>query len=293
MTAAIAIEIECEIEEELRDLYAGVTVQIMRITPVVARQMLERNKKNRPLNQHHVKNMKDMFLAGDMILNGEAIIFDAEDNLLNGQHRLHGCVESGVAWDAIVVRGIDPDAFRTLDGGKKRTTADSLAMCGEAHATQLSAAAQALLSFVDFGGVLRHTTSGSRKATAPAVQRVLEAHPELRRSVQVMSRTRLYNNQYGYVLHYLFSRVNAKLADEFAEVLASGHTDIGRPFVRLRETLIEHGPRTDMRRKNAAKAIKAFNAELNGDRPKMFKFSEIEDFPEIDGLDYEAIAESV
>jgi hypothetical protein len=291
MTAAI--EIECEIEEELRDLYAGVTVHIMRITPVVARQMLERNKKNRPLNTLHVKNMKDMFLAGDMILNGETIIFDVDGNMLNGQHRLHGCVESGIPWDAMVVRGIDPDAFRTLDGGKKRTTADTLALCGEVHTNQLSAAAQALLSFIDFGGVLRHTTSGARKATAPAVQRVLDAHPELRRSVQVMSRTRLYNNQYGYVLHYLFSRVNAKLADEFAEVLASGHTDIGRPFVRLRETLIEHGPRTDMRRKNAAKAIKAFNAELNGDRPKMFKFSEIEEFPEIDGLGYEAIAESV
>ena len=129
MTAAI--EIECEIEEELRDLYAGVTVQIMRITPAIARQMLERNKKNRPLNTLHVKNMKDMFLAGDMILNGETIIFDVDGNMLNGQHRLHGCVESGVAWDAIVVRGIDPDAFRTLDSGKKRTTGDTLALCGE------------------------------------------------------------------------------------------------------------------------------------------------------------------
>jgi hypothetical protein len=291
MTAAI--EIECEIEEELRDLYAGVTVQIMRITREVALRMLERNKKNRPLNEIHVKVLKDTLLAGDMILNGETIIFDVNDNLLNGQHRLHACVESGVAWDAIVVRGIDTDAFRTLDGGKKRTAADALAMCGEVHTNQLSAAAQALISFVDFGGVLRHSTSGSRKATAPAVQRILAAHPGLRQSVQAMSKNRLFNNQYGYVLHYLFSTVDKRLAADFADVLASGHTDIGRPFVRLRETLIEYGSRNDMRRKNSAKAIKAFNAERLGDRPKMFKFSDTEEFPEIDGLDYESIAEAV
>jgi hypothetical protein len=44
------------------------------------------------------------------------------------------------------------------------------------------------------------------------------------------------------------------------------------------------------RRSVAAKCVKAFNAERAGDKPKMFRFNDTEEFPTIDGLDYEWLA---
>ncbi len=290
---ATGIAVGCDIEDELVELYSSVTVEIMRITPAIAQRMLSRNKRNRPLSETHVKNLSDSFLAGDMILNGEAIIFDIDEYLLNGQHRLSACIESKTPWDSIVIRGIDPEAFKTLDSGRKRSAADTLTMQGESHAANIAAAAQALIAFVDFGGAVRETTTHARKATPTAVDRVLAAHPKLRESVYAMRKSKLYDNQNGYLLHYLFSTVDARLAKDFVEILAGGHSDMGRPFVRLRETLILNGKRNDLRRANAAKAVKAFNAERRGERPKLLKFYNTEDFPTIDGLDYEAIEASV
>jgi hypothetical protein len=286
-------DVDVDSEDCLADLYSRISVSICRVTPEAARAWLTKNVSNRQLSKLHVKHFVDVMLAGDMIFNGETIIFNADGDLINGQHRLHACVESGRSFDVLVVRGVDQSAFRTLDSGRKRSSADVLYLAGEINASNLAAAVQALVAFVDFGGSIRVTTTQSRKATPQLIDRVLSAHSGLRESVRVMRKSRLYDNQYGYLLHYLFSTVNAKLADDFAEVLANGHTDVGRPFVRLRETMISNGRRTDLRRVYAAKAIKAFNAEMTGARPKMISFNDArEDFPEIVGLDYDAIAES-
>jgi hypothetical protein len=95
------------------------------------------------------------------------------------------------------------------------------------------------------------------------------------------------------MLHYLFSTVSHDVAEDFANVMADGHSDIGRPFVVFREALLKTPIRSDLRRIYCAKAIKAFNAEISGERPKMFKFLATEDFPSICGLDYEKLAVSI
>lgn len=297
-TAELVLDVQFDADdvhrERMSQLYADVCVRIVRVTPQLAATWLERNTKNRPLNKRHVKHLTQVMLDGDMVMNGETIIFDRKDKLLNGQHRLHGCIDSGVSFDAMVVYGIDEEAFKTLDGGRKRSGADVLAMNGEANYYNIASAVQCLIAFVDFGGNVLGTTTNARKATGSVCERVLRAHPGLRKSVQSMRTTRLYDNQHGYVLHYLFSTVDEPLAEAFRNVLAEGDTDMGRPFVRLRESMILNAHRTELRRSYAAKAIKAFNAERAKERPKMLVFKEkTEDFPSIDGLNYEWLAESV
>jgi len=232
-------------------------------------------------------------IAGDWWMNGETIIFDAHGNLLNGQHRLSAVISSGVHIEVMVVRGVDKDSFRTLDGGRIRSSGEVLSMDGEKNGNAVAAAVQALVSFMDVGGNDCGTTGHGRRATPSLTARVLEAHPGIRDSVSDMRRNSLFRTQHACMLHYLFSRVNLVKAKEFAEILADGHADIGRPFVIFREALVRAAFRTELRRSYGAKAIKAFNAELSGDRPKMFKFLHGEEFPAICGLDYEALAESI
>jgi len=287
------IDMNVNCDSEIAYIYRGVTVFIVRVTPAIAAEWMKRNENNRPLSKQHVDHLKTVLTAGDFILNGETIIFSVDGRLLNGQHRLQACISSGVSFDTLVVRGIDNKSFSTLDGGRSRRTSEVLQMTGETNATKLSAAAQAIVSFIDTRG--RVTTSGGcgRKLTAMLAARVLEAHPGLRSSVSAMQSNTMYANQQGYALHYLFSRVSQQLANDFADVLSSGSGDLGRPFNILREGMIRTPVRTELRRSYAAKAIKAFNAERSGARPKMFKFVDGEEFPIIDGLDYEAFCESV
>ena len=278
----------------LRDRYRSVKVYIVHMTPSLAEMYLASNVRNRPLNKAHVSQMRQVIESGDMVMNGETIIIGIDGTLLNGQHRLTACVQSGIGFDAMVVEGIDIDAFRTLDGGRKRGVGDVLAMDGEALPNKLAAAVQAIVAFIDRKGVVvAGIGHGVRKATPQLTERVLRAHPGIRNSVETMARSKLYANQQGYSLHYLFSLVSVDLAGQFAAILADGHSDIERPFVVLRETLILNHSHTHLRNQNAAKAIKAFNAELSGQRPKILRIFASEAFPRIDGLDYEKLAESV
>ena len=292
-TAVLDVRVDCDLGV-LASLYSDVSVSIMRITPDIAAQMLERNVRNRPLIKRHYASIGDIILQGDYLLNGETIVLDRDGNLLDGQHRLHGCILSGMWFDTIVVRGIDPDAFDTIDGGRARTTGEVLAIDGEANANAVSSAVAQFVQFVDCGGRMFAGTAGHiRKATPRVASRVLSVHPGLRDSVAAMRRCPIYRNQQAYVLHYLFSLVSETLAEDFSAVLTDGATDVGRPFNVLRESMIRSPVNTATRRQFAAKCIKAFNAEKSGDRPKMFRFNDSEGFPTIDGLDYEKLAYSI
>lgn len=288
------VELDIEVSaEELLHKYRNVRVFIERIGPHEARSYLEANTMNRNLNEHHVKRLRQLIADGDWWMNGETVIFANDGTLLDGQHRLSAIVAAGVSVDVLVVRGIDHDAFRTLDGGRTRTTGEVLAIDGEKNANNVAAAVQALVSFVDTSGNVAGTTFAGRKATPILASRVLSVYPQIRDSVNAMKRNTVFRNQHSYMLHMLFGLVSPKLASEFASVLADGDTDIGRPFVVFRESLVRTPLRSDLRRSYAAKAIKAFNAEAAGERPKMFKFVPGEEFPTIAGLDYEKLAESI
>jgi hypothetical protein len=266
---------------------------LARITPALAELMLETNIRNRKIMERHVDVLSQTLTAKDMRLNGESLIFSSEGNLLDGQHRLHACKKSGVAFDAVVVFGISPKAFDTIDGGKARSAGDFLGLSEVAKPDRVASALQALVSFVDNGGFLVGScSSGSvRKLTPPLAARVLSAHPEIVGSVNAMNTNRLMRTQHGYALHYIFGLVDKSLAADFAGILANGSNDIFRPFCRLRECLINTPMTTENRGICAAKAVLAFNAERSGERPKIIRVGK--DWPTVDGLDFQSLARSI
>lgn len=297
-SAALELDVEfCGTDDQramMAAMYLGVTVSIVHVTPELAKHMLTFNKKNRNLDKRNVAHICDAIVQGDWYLNGETIIFAEDGSLLNGQHRLVAIIASGVGVDVMVVRGINPAAFRTMDGGRVRRAGEVLTMDGEKNGNKVAAAVQALLAFVDAGGrFYGGSCAHGRKATPSACHRILTRHPGLRESVREVNRNSLYHSQHAAVLHYLFSKVSEAVAAAFADVLSAGDADLGRPFVIFRESLVKVPVCSENRLSIAAKAIKAFNAELLGDRPKMFKFLASEDFPTISGLDYERLADSV
>lgn len=277
---------------ELYDRYGDLDVAVARVTPGLAAEWLQANKRNRPLSKSHVDHMEDVMLSGDMTMNGEPLIFDSNGDLMNGQHRLHACLRSGVCFDALVVRNVSPDAFDTLDGGRKRTIADVLGMNGESLPRYVAVGLSALFNFIESGG--RIDCRRGRIATPKIAERLLKAHPRMRESVAAIRSQKLFDGQWVYCIHYLFTLVDNRLASELVEVLRNGSPDVGRPFNVLREQLIRcpRGSRKHTR-EWAAKMIKAFNAEYRRQRPKLIKFMCTEEFPEIEGLDVQKVIETL
>jgi len=112
----------------------------MDISPALAAQWLERNKRNRPPAAGHVSMLARAMKAKRWRLTHHGIAFDREGNLIDGQHRLMAIIEAGVTVRMMVTFGADPDDMMVLDRNRVRTLKDALAIYnGRTHTSLRSA----------------------------------------------------------------------------------------------------------------------------------------------------------
>jgi len=277
--------------ESMKAKYKNIRAFLTIVTPEIAAFWLCKNSKNRKLNEMHSRHLQDVLKADHFVLNGETIVISDEGHVLDGQHRLTACVQTGISFESLVVIGIPSKRFDTLDAGRTRTAAEAIGISGEVNCRAVSAAVQQFVTFLDRGGSTRSNTEHSRKVTASLIHEVLRVHPGIRASVLAMNNGNLFRNGQSMALHYLFSTVSVSKACEFADVMENGSDDRGRPFNVLRENIIRMDP--DARRTIGVKCVKAFNAEMTGLRPKILKVSRMEAFPAINGLELERLQRSI
>lgn len=109
----------------------GVKVRLMAVEPRAAEEWLKKNcENNRRVVWSRVKQYAADMRAGKWRLSDQAVSFNAEGRLVNGQHRLLACIEAGCEFVTLVVFGLPADSMFTLDGGKKRTTDDNAGITG-------------------------------------------------------------------------------------------------------------------------------------------------------------------
>lgn len=106
------------------------TAMIETITPAKAQEYLRRNVQNRTFVERRIDLYAQMMAAGKWQLNGEAVQFDINGALLNGQHRLKACIKAGVSFTTYVIRGLAKEVMPTLDTGKARSAGNALAILG-------------------------------------------------------------------------------------------------------------------------------------------------------------------
>lgn len=261
------------------------------ITQDRAVELLGRNTMNRPLSRGHVERLRAAQVRGEWELNGSTIKISKSGRLLDGQHRLTACVESGIPFETLVVYGLDESTFATIDVGSKiRKVSDVLAIESGVNMKNVAAALAVLHQFREQQEVsMSGDRPGGRYAFSVAVAReMLEKHPGIVDATVASNNLKIWRNAQCSALTYLFSLVDQRLSEDFIEVLRNGSSDIRRPFNLFREGLI--GMRTTSQTPNkraaAARAIKAFNAELNGRSVGLLVWRLNEEFPLIEGLDY-------
>src|SRR6478752_7201216 len=117
-------------------------------TPEVANRMLDRNTHNRPLKQGDILKWATEMEAGNWQLNGEAIKVATNGDILDGQHRLYAVAlqDDGKAIPFTVIRGLAPEAQKTMDQGRRRDLADILSLEGVDASRSLAAAIRMFLA---------------------------------------------------------------------------------------------------------------------------------------------------
>lgn len=222
----------------------NLAIQVVPVTPELAKQWLGNNRHNRPMRDRTVTDYARDMAAGHWHLNGEAIKRAADGTLLDGQHRLKAVIASATTIPMIVVTGLDPDTQETMDAGRRRRVSDVLSLRGEANPTILAAIARRVWAWERGDRRLM----GNATPTTAEVADTLTAHPELRRSVEVGTRV---NYQFRYLpqtvvgfSHYLFNKVASDQAPEFFARLGDGaDLPLGHPVLTLRTRIISE--RTD------------------------------------------------
>lgn len=247
----------------------SITTSIDRITPVQAMAILELAGKNRAISRTVVKRYAASMEQGDWCLNGEAIIIDDTGYLLDGQHRLHAVIESGCTIEALVVRGVDRDAFPTVDIGLKRSASSVFAMDGHSNTTALAAGLRLLHSWLSQGNL----DTSHRAASPTELRRVLDEHPDMTLSATAAAkyrRTNMLATSAVAFTHYMFMRASDEAtANEFFRMVSEGDMlALGDPCLTVRNRLIRDGALGSARR-SSTKAqieilIRAWNAKREG-----------------------------
>jgi len=123
------------------------TVSIQKVTPTLAKAWLERNKRNRTVNQRRVLFYLDQMQKDQWQFSGDTIRFDWNDDLLDGQHRLLALIQYGEPIEFIIVEGLDPETVVVIDTGKTRSAGDAVSMLGVSYAATMAATVKTIIMF--------------------------------------------------------------------------------------------------------------------------------------------------
>lgn len=262
------------------------SIKVETITPAIAEKLFNDRAENRNVVSRVVDKYARDMKAGLWALNGQTIKISKSGRLLDGQHRCTAAVKTGVAFPAIVVRGLPDEVFDTLDVGQSRSLGQVLSERGEKSGFALAAALHKLWLYEE-GTPTLHTRRGSH---AELIQ-VLEKNPGLRRSVHLcVSKGRdMAPGSAGAVTHYLAAKVDAAKADAFIVGLGEG-ANLPResPVLALRELLRRNQWNQRKRLGEVDKwavTIKAMNALLEGRSVRLlvWRHGSNEPFPRVLG----------
>jgi hypothetical protein len=101
------------------------------VTPSLAKELLEKNIKNRRLKQptldRYVKDMTNGKWKEDT---GEVLKISKSGVILDGQHRLHALIKANLSLFFHIAYDVDDSVYTVLDSGSLRSSADSFKIEG-------------------------------------------------------------------------------------------------------------------------------------------------------------------
>jgi len=222
-------------------------IQMRTVTPEKAQEYLRLNRDNRALSDDHKHSIAKDIIAGSWMLNAQPICFtgdpDAKDarekgvRLLNGQHRLHGCIEADMPIEVPIAKNIPEAAFATFDAHTKKMRIRS-----GTDADDRVLAAAARLQWKEDVGIEIFSTGIS--PTASEIRSTIEKHPDMATAYPKARAMKIVGS--AGIMTYLIYHVRRDrpdLAEDFLEGLKTGENLQARdPILTARTKIV--GQRT-------------------------------------------------
>ena len=147
------------------------------ITPAFAKSVLEHcNPVNRRIRPTKIDQLLRDFRANKFMTNGESIIFADTGVLLDGQHRLKACADTGVSFCSAVIMGVDEAARKSIDQGGVRKFGEVLNLNGVKNGTLVGAIARSFTGYLETGGI---SLGGTSRITRNELEDTLDAYPQI------------------------------------------------------------------------------------------------------------------
>jgi len=261
--------------------------RVIFVTPEMAIKWLDRNVDNRSFSSTTTRRYKSLIDEGEWHWTNDAISFNEQGNLINGQHRLAAIHQSGKgAWLTVSI-GHDPESFKAMDTARRRSAADALGILGFKNTKSLAAAAK----------IVHHWLVGDySKATSGSVEnhvlvQIAWDHPRLSGppagnddcSVWFVGKFKselagLMPLSIAIACHYIYSHLDSTRADQFITQLATGIglTNNKAPVYLLRERLLRDAQKPVGRmhaREQLGYVTKAFNGHIEGRKMSQLRYS--------------------
>jgi hypothetical protein len=257
----------------------------MRIGATQARAWLNQSGANRRLSPQHVKFLASEMAAGRWKCNGDLIRIGKNGQLLDGQHRLHAIIESGVSVEMAVVSELDPAVFDTIDRGKKRNVSDILHIMNVENSKDVSAAGRWILAY-HHSLIRKFWLNSSRLPLEYMIELLASSEGDIQNSIATIKtlKPRLVLPSLASALHYLFSeesqhKSNAalrELSTEFwTKVLTGADLSDQSPELALRNRLVDNAVslKKFTQHNMFALCVKAWNYRLYDRRVSVIKLS--------------------
>jgi hypothetical protein len=212
----------------------------MTITPEMALQILtEYNTHNRPLSRRNVSKLAYEMEKGNWVYNpADAIVFDVNSKLANGQHRLNAIIEAELPQDFLVVTGADIDSQDVMDQQQRRTTAHQLALSGVSEAKNVATIARIYLMW----------TSGNisnqwKRPSTPDIRHWVESSDAdaldfaVKTAIDVSKLTPLNIGPIGAAAYSAYVKDRGAAAQFFTDLVEGIGLDKGHPVLTLSKYL--------------------------------------------------------
>ena len=253
--------------------------KLMVITPDMATAMLELNASdewhNRPESEKATRRYVLAMKRG-WVLTGETIVFSKSGRLLNGQHRLSACIQSGENFECIVVFGIEDNAFKFMDIGTTRTASHIFNIEDIPNYAHAAATARLLYGYKAKSGW---------EGVIPDVENdtLLDfyyQHPRIQDAIahgRALNDENLMRPSWGSFCFYICAEKNREEARAFFDKVATGIgiSNKASQEYRIRKRLLENAQSTAAKISNghlAAFIVQAWNAKRSNDDRRIYRW---------------------
>ena len=267
------------------DWYNNIYESAIILTPKRAQEYLSKMPLNRNPRRWHLFGLKRLVERDEFIFQPHGLVFDIDDNLIDGQHRCKSVIETGIPIVVHISCGWPIETIFVLDRGRIRTMNDVYIFKGEKDVTNLTPLVKCIWRFASnpYGDWIEAEVPGLGECD----EILAEHRPEIERAVMFKkSCNDLKVNREGSLCFFLFTLVDVDACDEFVKKLSTGAgLDAGDPILALRTYLLRNpGSRSLEGIKRIYAMIKAWNSWRNGKALKLIRFPKNLQLPRVFGL---------